>query len=105
MSIASTSVRAAVFAFAAVASMAAAHAQGRPSTTDMTCAQAIATVARAGGIVLGTGPHSYDRFVRDHAFCTPDEITIPTWAPTRDNPACMVGDRCESRAGRAPPPQ
>lgn len=104
MSIAST-LRATLFAFTAVASVASAHAQNRPSTTDMTCAQAVATVARAGGIVLRTGTHSYDRFVRDHSFCTPDEITIPTWAPTRDNPACMVGDRCESRAGRAPTPQ
>lgn len=77
----------------------------RPSTTDMTCAQAQATVQRAGAIVLGTGVATFDRFVRDQSFCTPDEITVPTWARTRDNPVCMVADRCESRAGRAPTPR
>ncbi|MBX9759506.1 MAG: hypothetical protein K2Y29_12100 [Beijerinckiaceae bacterium] len=85
--------------------MAVAHAQGRPSTTDMTCAQAQSTVQRAGAVLLNTGVHTFDRFVRDQAFCTPDEMTVPTWAPTRDNAVCMVGDRCESRSGRAPTPR
>ncbi len=72
----------------------AASAQGRPDTTAMTCAQARGTVLRAGGIVLGTGGPTYDRYVRDRSFCAPTEVTRPGRAPTRDNPACFVGYTC-----------
>lgn len=82
----------------------AALAQSRPSTTNMSCSQAQATVKSAGAIVLGTGGFSYDRFVSVESFCTAQEIGIPTWAPARDNPQCMVGYVCESRAGREPTP-
>ena len=82
----------------------AAEAQ-RPSTTDMTCREAQATVARQGGIVLGTGGPTYDRFVRDRSFCEVTEITTRGLAPTRDEPQCLVGYRCkepgrEDRFGR-----
>lgn len=80
----------------------AALAQSRPSTTNMSCAQAQSTVQSAGVIVLGTGGHSYDRFVRGDAFCARDEMGVPTWAPTRDVALCVVGYVCESRAGRDP---
>ncbi|MFD1302155.1 hypothetical protein [Methylobacterium marchantiae] len=66
----------------------------RASTTDMTCAQAQATVTRSRGIVLGTGGATYDRFVRDRGFCEVTEITVPAYAPTRDDPNCLVGYRC-----------
>ncbi len=89
---------------AALAMSGAALAQSRPSTTAMTCAQAQSTVRSAGSILLGTGGFSYDRFVRDSSFCTAQEIAIPTWAPTRDNAQCMVGNVCELRAGREPTP-
>lgn len=89
---------------AALAASGAALAQSRPSTTGMTCAQAQATVKSAGAIVLGTGGFSYDRFVGNESFCTPQEIAIPTWAPARDVAQCMVGFVCESRAGREPTP-
>ena len=72
-------------------------AQGRPSTLNMTCAQAQSFVRSAGAVVLSTGGHTYDRFVATQAFCTPDEELVPTWAPTRDTPQCMVGYRCEMR--------
>ena len=82
----------------------AALAQSRPSTVNMSCSQAQATVKSAGAIVLGTGGFSYDRFVNAESFCTDQEIGIPTWAPTRDNSQCMVGYVCEMRAGREPTP-
>ena len=80
----------------------AALAQSRPSTTNMSCAQAQATVQSAGAIVLGMGDFSYDRFVRNEGFCAREEMGVPTWAPTRDVALCVVGFVCESRAGRDP---
>lgn len=80
----------------------AALAQSRPSTVNMSCAQAQATVKSAGAIVLGTGGFSYDRFVRNDGMCARDEMGVPTWAPTRDVALCVVGFVCESRAGRDP---
>ncbi|KQP51697.1 hypothetical protein ASF39_07905 [Methylobacterium sp. Leaf108] len=67
----------------------------RPSTVDMTCRQAQATVAQAGGIVLGTGGPTYDRFVRDRGFCEVTEIATHALAPTRDTPQCFIGYRCK----------
>jgi hypothetical protein len=80
----------------------AALAQSRPSTTNMSCAQAQATVRSAGAIVLGMGGFSYDRFVSNDSMCAREEMGVPTWAPTRDAAQCMVGYVCESRAGRDP---
>jgi hypothetical protein len=74
-----------------------AAAQGRPSTLGMTCAQAQAIVRSRGAIVLTTGQFTFDRFVANQNFCNFEEETIPTWAPTRDAPQCMVGYRCEQR--------
>lgn len=66
----------------------------RADTTTLTCAQARGTVARAGGIVLGTGGPTYDRFVRDRSFCEATEVTKSASAPTRDDPSCFVGYTC-----------
>ncbi|KQO72565.1 hypothetical protein ASG60_06480 [Methylobacterium sp. Leaf469] len=67
----------------------------RPSTTTMSCAQAKGIVGREGGIVLGTGGPTYDRFVRDRSFCEITEITIPAFVPAGDTPRCFVGYRCK----------
>src|SRR4051794_38818170 len=69
-------------------------AVARPNTTTMTCAQAAATVARAGVIVLSTGEFTYQRFVSDISHCMPRQTTGPGVAPTRDNPECQVGLIC-----------
>lgn len=74
-----------------------AAAQGRPATMAMSCGQAQAMVRARGAVVLTTGPYTYDRFVSDQRFCSFDEETIPTWAPTRDVRQCMIGYRCEQR--------
>ncbi|WP_430910686.1 hypothetical protein [Methylobacterium sp. sgz302541] len=86
-------MRRAVLALALVCAATGAEAQ-RLSTTEMSCPQAQAAVRQAGGIVLGTGGMTYDRFVRDRSFCEPTEITKAAFAPTRTDQNCMVGFTC-----------
>jgi len=74
-----------------------AQAQTRPDTRAMTCAEASALVARAGAIVLSTGPVTYARFVRDGGFCPLPETTQPSWETTRDQPKCFVGYTCRDK--------
>jgi hypothetical protein len=81
--------------FAAACIVTSVAAQPRPSTTRMTCAQAAGVVASRGGIVLGTGGHTYDRFVAHRGFCLITEMTEPAWVPTVDTPQCFVGYRCK----------
>ena len=71
-----------------------AAAQFRPSTVNMTCAAARSLVAAHGGIVLGTGGNTYDRFVAHRGFCLIRESTRVAWVPTRDTPQCFVGYTC-----------
>ncbi|MDR7036205.1 hypothetical protein J2X36_000943 [Methylobacterium sp. BE186] len=85
--------RLALLALAVTLASPAAQAQ-RQSTTDLTCPQAQGIVARAGGIVLGTGGPTYDRFVRDRNFCAPTEYTRAAYAPTRTDPRCFIGYTC-----------
>jgi hypothetical protein len=82
------------------AQAASAMAQTRPSTVAMSCGQAAGLVASAGGIVLGTGGYTYDRFVRDRGFCLITEITEPAWVPARDTPQCFIGYRCRERMNK-----
>jgi hypothetical protein len=74
----------------------AALAQGRPQTPARSCAANQQAVAASGAIVLGTGGHTYDRFVRHRGFCQFDEYIEPAWVPARDTPQCFVGYRCKS---------
>ena len=74
-------------------------AQSRPDTTRMTCAAAQALVMKHGGIVLGTGPSLFDRYVSSRAYCTSTELTESTFVPTTDNNQCFVGYRCRERYG------
>jgi hypothetical protein len=83
-----------VFAVTLALTAPAAVAQSRPSTTQMSCGQAQATVARRGAAVLGTGGDTYDRVVRDASFCFYGQRLRPVVAPTVDNPRCFVGSRC-----------
>lgn len=66
----------------------------RASTTAMSCPQARALVSRSGGIVLGTGGATYDRFVANRSFCEPTEYAKAAFAPTRNDPRCFVGYTC-----------
>jgi hypothetical protein len=60
----------------------------------MTCGQAAALVASQGGIVLGTGGYTYDRFVAHGGFCLRSEVAQTVWVPTRDTPNCHLR-RCK----------
>jgi hypothetical protein len=89
------------FALAAVAFASVSVAQARPSTTTMTCAQAADLVQANGAIVLGTGGHTYDRFVSHQGYCGIGEVTRPAWVPTRDSASCFIGYTCsqDNRGG------
>jgi hypothetical protein len=73
-------------------------AQPRPLTVTMNCSQASGLVASSGAIVLGTGGHTYDRFVSDCRFCLRNEKAEPVWVPAADTRQCFVGYRCKERA-------
>lgn len=73
-------------------------AQSRPSTVNRPCEASRQIVMARGAVVLGTGGHTYDRFVRDRSFCEFNEYTEPAWVPSRDAQACFVGYRCKSDA-------
>jgi hypothetical protein len=72
-------------------------AAGRPSTLSMSCAEAAATVATTGAIVLTTGEFTYNRFVAHGGFCLQNEDLTPARAPTLDAPDCPIGYTCEPR--------
>lgn len=71
-----------------------AAAQGRPDSLALTCAEAQRTVLRAGGIVVGTGPNLYDRYVSDRRFCEPTQALRRSFVQTRDSASCFIGYRC-----------
>lgn len=72
----------------------------RPNTMNMTCAQAAATVATYGAVVLSTGVNTYDRFVANGSFCLPGQHAEHANAPTLDTPYCAIGYVCEERRRR-----
>ncbi|MDB5560011.1 MAG: hypothetical protein JWQ36_2945 [Enterovirga sp.] len=69
-------------------------AQPRPSTTQMSCAQAQSYLAQQGAAVIGTGGMTYDRFVVSRQFCQPTETTREAFVPAADTRACMIGFTC-----------
>ncbi len=92
---ASRSTAAALAAAALVAGAAGpASAQRRPDTLTMTCQQVGALVRAQGAIVLGTGPHVFDRYVADGRFCSLNEVAAPSPLRTRDAARCFSANRC-----------
>lgn len=85
-----------LLAAALLTGAAPAYALTHEDATQMTCAEAAALVRAQGQVVLDTGPTTFDLFVRDQSFCPIDKIASPARAPTRDQPECPVGYRCES---------
>jgi hypothetical protein len=92
-------VRPFLLAFALSLLAAEALAQARPLSTRMSCRQAAGLIQSRGALVLGTGVHTYDRFVRDRSFCEITEFADPAFAPTLDNPQCFVGYTCKEPLG------
>lgn len=83
-----------IIAVAATMAAGFAVAQPRPSTLQISCAQARGLVAARGAIVLSTGQFTYDRYVAHVGFCQRDETTVPAYERTADNPQCFIGSRC-----------
>ncbi len=75
--------------------MGPAAAQRRPDSLSMSCRSVQALVARSGAMVIGSGPHIYDRFVADRRFCAVTQITRPAWIRSADTASCFVGYTCE----------
>jgi len=65
-----------------------------PLTTEMSCAQARALVAREKAVVLYSTPTVFDRYVATAASCQVKEATLPAFVPTKDDKACPIGNRC-----------
>ncbi|TCT03316.1 hypothetical protein [Aquabacter spiritensis] len=89
-----TGVRMAVLAAALGAAAPAAWAQDFPNTLTMTCAEAKAMVNNSTGIVLSTGPNTFNRYVKDIAYCAGAQVTKEQWVPTRDVAQCAIGSTC-----------
>lgn len=83
--------------FAVLAGMAVAgHAQARPDSRSMTCQQAQAMIGQSGAVVMSTGTHTYDRYVRSGMQCfSTGEMAVRSYIATSDNPSCVVY-RCEN---------
>jgi len=81
-------------ALALVLSAGLASAQTASSTTNLTCAQARGLVVQQGGVVLGTGGRTFDRFVSNEGLCARELAARQAFAPTLDNPQCPVGFVC-----------
>jgi hypothetical protein len=80
-----------------VSTAGSAFAQARPDSLRMTCNQARAFVAARGAVILGSGPHVYDRIVSDNRFCTWPQGVERTTVPTLDTRACFAGYVCRDR--------
>ncbi len=72
----------------------ASFASARPNTTRMSCPDVRALVARSGAVLLGTGGHTYDRYVHHRGYCSPHERLEDAYVPTR-NGVCHIGYTCE----------
>jgi hypothetical protein len=72
----------------------AALAQARPNSLTMSCASVQALIQQRGGIVIGSGPDIFDRFVSSARYCMGGETTDWTWVRTRDVRRCPVF-RCQ----------
>ena len=83
-----------ILSILAVTLVTASLAAARPDATRMTCAEATATVARAGDVVVSTGEFTYERFVASGQFCGRHGVPQPGFSPTRDSPRCQVGYIC-----------
>jgi hypothetical protein len=75
-----------------------AHAGGhRPDTRTMSCGAAKSLVQSRGAVLLSTGNYTYDKFVRNHAYCNIDEALKRAYVPTGDQRRCNVGYICKDK--------
>jgi hypothetical protein len=73
----------------------AAAGQERPSTLDMSCADARALVATRNAVVLSTGGRNFDRYFASRVLCSVmNAEPEPRSVPTADDPSCAIGYIC-----------
>lgn len=88
-------IRIAAIAAAAAVAATSAFAQGRPDSRTMSCDQVRAMIDERGAVVLTTGQHTYDRYVRNRWQCfSTAEVGVRAFISTRDTQSCQVW-RCE----------
>ncbi|MCF6321428.1 MAG: hypothetical protein L3J32_06620 [Rhizobiaceae bacterium] len=76
----------------------AAQAGGhRPDTRYMSCSSAVSLVQSRGAVILSTGRFTYDKFVKNHAYCNINEDIIRAFVPTTDTNRCNVGFICKDK--------
>jgi hypothetical protein len=73
-----------------------AAAQPLRQTTSLRCRDAAALVASSGAVVLGTGIHTYERFVAGAGCGRASEE--PAWVAASDTSQCFIGYRCVNRS-------
>jgi hypothetical protein len=69
-------------------------AQSRPDSAQLPCATVAGIVQREGAVIVGTGPYTYDRYVRDESVCYANQILKPAWVLSRDQAQCFIGYTC-----------
>jgi hypothetical protein len=72
-------------------------AQARPDSRYMSCGQAKSLVQSSGAIILSTGAHTYDKYVKNHAYCNLSQELKRAFVPTSDQRRCNIGYRCKER--------
>jgi hypothetical protein len=72
-------------------------AQQQVDAPRLSCQALASTVAQQGSVIATTGPHMFERVVRDQGFCSQAETTAPVWVPTSDVAQCSAGYRCKDK--------
>lgn len=72
-------------------------AAARPDTRYMSCAAAVSIVQANGAVILSTGAHTYDKYVKNHAYCNLNDVLRKAYVPTSDTRRCRVGFVCKGK--------
>jgi hypothetical protein len=75
----------------------ASMAQPSQDARSLPCDAAGSLVRRSGEVILRTGPHLYDRYVRDGSFCSRPQVPRAAFIATSDQKRCPVGYVCIDR--------
>jgi hypothetical protein len=94
-------IRMAVVAAACFAVAAGAALAQRPDTRQMSCGEVRNLIGDAGGIVLTTGRHTYDRYVASGFYCDRPYVSVPAYVDTREGqcPVLRCGNPIFDRDG------
>jgi len=69
----------------------------RPDTRTLSCAIVVSLVQSRGAVLLSTGRYTYDKYVKNHAYCNVNEAIKRAFVPTADNNRCNVGYICKEK--------